>query len=348
MFSFVKRPMVVLGQMCRVTLAAIAISGLGACGGGGGEAGGGSGPVVISNKVFVADSANSAIASSANTNPTPGTMVLNRVIAGANTGLTGNVFGLAIDAVTDRLYVANGTSILVFNNAGTASGNTAPARTITRAGTSFGNVSSLFLDIVHDVLYVGDDSNGVWIIHNASSANGAITPNRSITGNFTGNFGGMFQVHGLFVDTTRDLLYVSLTTFSSPTNVVMVFNNASTANGNSVTPVRTIDSYPSINAGAIYLDAANDRLYMADTSSNTVRVIDGASTANGTVASDRTIYIGASPANLTLDMANNRLYVLNPSRVYIVNGASTANGSVAMTAVLAPSGSILSAIAVKP
>jgi hypothetical protein len=45
---------------------------------------------------------------------------------------------------------------------------------------------------------------------------------------------------------------------------------------------------------------------------------------------------------------NDRLYALNPSAVYVVNGASTANGSVLMTAALAPNGSSLTAIAVRP
>lgn len=346
MFGSLDRSGAVFGSVRGVILAVLIAVGIAACGGGGG---GGDSPGTslggTSSKVFVADSANRSIASVVDANPSAGTMLIDRIITGSSTGISNNVGALAIDAANDRLYVANGTSILVFNNAGTARGNAAPVRTLSSA--QFGNVSSLFLDTANNVLYVGDDLNGVWVINNASSANGSITPDRSITGNFTAGFGGTFQIHGIFVDTTRDMLYVSLSRIAG-TNGVLVFNGASTANGSNLVPARSIISDPSVTPGGIFVDVGGDRLYLADTSGFTVHVIDGASAVDGAVAPSRTINIGSSPASIAIDPVNDRLYALNPDVVYIVNGASTADGSVSMTAVFAPSGSILTAIAVRP
>lgn len=346
MFGALDRSRGVFGSMRRVILAVLTVFGITACGGGGG---GSDSPSTslggASSKVFVADSANRSIASVADANPSAGTMRIDRIITGASTGISNNVGALAIDAANDRLYVANGASILVFNNAGSAHGNVAPVQTL--SSTRFGNVSSLFLDTANDVLYVGDDLNGVWVINNASSANGSITPNRSITGNFTAGFGGTFQIHSIFVDTTRDMLYVSLSRIAGP-NGVLVFNGASSANGSNLAPARSILCNPSVTPGGIFVDAGGDRLYLADTSGFTVQVIDGASAADGAVAPSRIINIGSSPASIAVDPVNDRLYVLNPGVVYIVNGASAADGSVPMTAALAPGGSILSAIAVRP
>ncbi|MBU1237416.1 MAG: hypothetical protein KJ634_14460 [Gammaproteobacteria bacterium] len=271
-------------------------------------------------------------------------MAIDRIIAGPMTHISNNVGNLLIDAGNDRLYVANGTSILVFNNAGTSEGNISPARTIT--SPQFGNISSLFLDATNNILYAGDDLNGIWIIDNANSVNGSITPTRSITGNFTATYGGSFSINSLYVDTVRDLLYVSVRIFATGGGTsILVFNNARTANGSGLTPARTI--HPSAYAGTIFLDAANDRLYLADPSAYTVRAFDSISTADGSVASNRTISMGISPAGLTVDIASNRLYVLNPSAVFIINNADIADGSVPMTAVLAPSNSILTAITVR-
>src|SRR6185503_18907936 len=100
---------------------------LAACGGGGGG-GGSSGPG--SSKVFAADEVNGGVGSSASANPTPGsTLSVDRIISGANTqlpvgpGCFGCMPGMALDSARDQLYVSTSNGILVFNNAGTASGN---------------------------------------------------------------------------------------------------------------------------------------------------------------------------------------------------------------------------------
>jgi hypothetical protein len=324
--------------------------GLAACGGGGGgstsSTSSGNPSLTPASKLFVADSGTFSIASTANANPSPGTLTVDRVIYGPQTGVANNAGHLTIDAANDRLYVANGTSILVFNGAGTASGNVAPTRTIT--STRFGNVSSLFLDTAHDVLYAGDDLNGVWVINNASGANGLISPDRTITGNFTGTGGGTFQIHGIVADTARDILYVSLTTFAQGgAQRILAFNGASTLNGSTLVPDRTI-SPAVVYAGRILFDQGHDRLYMSDVGAYCVYVFESISTTNGSSGPNRAVSFPAAIEDIAVDLTHDRLYALNPGALYIVNGLSTASGAVAATAIYAPTGSILNAVGVTP
>ena len=104
-----------------------------ACGGGGG----GDSPAPVQSKVFAADEVNGGVGSTENANPTPGsTIAITRIIAGSNTQIpqVGGCFGclpsLALDNARDQLYVSTNGNILVFNNAGTATGNIAPSRVI--------------------------------------------------------------------------------------------------------------------------------------------------------------------------------------------------------------------------
>jgi DNA-binding beta-propeller fold protein YncE len=65
----------------------------------------------------------------------------------------------------------------------------------------------------------------------ASTQNGAVVPNRTITGAAT----QLSSPQGVYIDSTNNLLYVA----NSGANSVLVFNNASTAFGN-IAPSRTI------------------------------------------------------------------------------------------------------------
>jgi hypothetical protein len=106
--------------------------------------------------------------------------------------------------------VGNGTSILVFYSASTADGDIFPSRSFSIGA---GNTGSLFLDKVNDRLYVDDDANGVKVFNGASTASGAPSPARTITG----DFGATFEIHGVAVDTTaRNILYVSNTNHTTP------------------------------------------------------------------------------------------------------------------------------------
>lgn len=334
-------------------LAFIFLFTLSSCGGGGGGGGSPSTPASSPSKFFVVDSANSAIASVANSNPAPGSMTVNRIIAGSNTGLMGAyMHGLAYDAMNNRLYVVNNGSILVFNNANTAAGNVAPARAI---GTGQ-QIYAMFLDTANDILYVAVYGNGavggdkILAYNNASTANGSLIPNRSVS--ITLN-SGTFQIRDISVDTSRNILYVAGfggTPTYSPR--VLAYENALTLNGTNITASRAIAFIPNVHLGGIALDQTNNRLYVA-CGDKTVKVIDNVSTTDGSISPTRTIYFGSSteyiyPDNVLIDTTNDRLYAIAANGVYILNGASTANGTVSSTFAIAPSGSSLRAATVTP
>jgi hypothetical protein len=318
--------------------------GLAACGGGGGGYGGNNNPSgAAPSKLFGADSPHMAIGSLANPNPSAGTIPLDRVIMGIYPGLSNNIGSLALDTGRNYLYVGNGTNMLVFHSASTANGDIFPDQSF---GIGGGNTGSLFIDMANDRLYVGDDVNGVKVFNGASMANGAPSPARTITG----NFGTTFAIHGVAVDTTaRNILYVSSTNNTTASDQISVFDSASTVAGSNA-PNRTITPNPVANVGGIFLDAANDRLYVAGgAGATTVMVFNGASTANGSTAPAKTL-IGfpSGIRNVVVDTVNDRLYAVGVSGLYIVNSVSTASGAVTATAILPASGGSLTAVAVAP
>ena len=111
------------------------VLGLAACGGGGGYgsgSGGGSASAAAPSKLFAADSPHMAIGSLVNPNPPAGPLAVDRAIGGQfNYPGFINIGSLALDTTNDRLYVGNGTSIRVFNNASQADGDIFPDRVIT-------------------------------------------------------------------------------------------------------------------------------------------------------------------------------------------------------------------------
>ncbi|MEK7796634.1 MAG: beta-propeller fold lactonase family protein, partial [Pseudomonadota bacterium] len=113
-------------------------------------------------------------------------------------------------------------SILVFNNASTASGEIVPNRTISGVLTTLNAPSGIFVDTANNRLYVANyTGNSILLFSNASAADGEIVPNRRISGALT----TLNNPSGIFVDTANNRLYVANYTGNS----ILVFNNASTA-----------------------------------------------------------------------------------------------------------------------
>ncbi|MCL4478065.1 MAG: hypothetical protein M1381_03045 [Deltaproteobacteria bacterium] len=191
-----------------------------------------------SDQLYVGESNNSILVfTSAST--MSGDVTPARVISGAATELNYPT-SLWLDSNSDQLYVASGysnTSILVFTQASTANGNVAPARSI--SSTDFyGLPCWIWLDSLSNQLYVtsGYVSAGVFVITDATIANGNVVPTRKITATqVLGGLGGPF-----WVDSTSDQLYITHQGIKEPGSI-LVFDNASTINGD-VTPSRVI--YP--------------------------------------------------------------------------------------------------------
>ena len=322
------------------------------CGGGGG--GGGGSPAPQPSKFFVADSGTSVIASVINSNPSAGTLAVDRVIQGASTGLVPTMGAFALDVQNNRLYVGNNVSIRVFNNASFADGNVAPGRTIGKQTGPAMNVASLFLDAASDRLYVGDSTNGAVLVFNSvSTLNNLVDPDRTIT--------GFNQIAGVQVDTGKDILYVTNCSPAcgapaSNTFTIRVFDGASS---NTLTgpasPNRTITpniSTQDMPAGDLFIDKANDRLYVAGGQNTLVMVFDTASAADGSTGPNKTltfpIVAGSNLKGVVLDTVNDHLYAFGSGVIFSLANVSSATGVASAVAALAPIGSSISAIAVSP
>ena len=157
----------------------------------------------------------------------------NRTIIGAATALS-SPSGIYVDTTNDQIYVANtgSNSILVFNNAGTVSGNVTPTRIIAGGLTTLSTPSDIFVDTTNDQIYVANTgSNSILVFNNAGTVSGNVTPARIIAGGLT----TLSTPNGIYVDIANDLLYIA----NSGANSILVFNGASTVSGN-VAPTNVI------------------------------------------------------------------------------------------------------------
>lgn len=283
--------------------------------------------------MFWLDSGNLAIESFSNAHPALGEPVpIARVVSGTSTRLAATAAAAVLDAAGNRLFVANGTEILVFDNASAANGNVAPSRIIRKLGGDFLNVASLSLDAPRNLLYVGDrNASGpvpsIYVIANASTATSvnavSITDNSASDRRF------------VYIDATNnhDVLYVA------DTCQISVFDNASTLASGTHAPNRQFASCSVLDSGdhPLWLDATHDDLYVLNPSNAdpAVKVFHGASTAPGPATPARTIHAFSLPGlrNLLFDSNHDRLYVAASLGVFIFDAASTLNGTVSDGAV---------------
>jgi hypothetical protein len=240
-------------------------------------------------------------------------------------------------AATGKLYVIDSTTsaLLRFDNAFTASGSPTPAATIAGANTTLVSPNYIALDSAADRLYVADTNNlSVVIFDKISTQNGTLnlTPTRVIAGSNT----TLVSPGDLFFDRVRNELYV----LDDPN--ILVFNAASLATGGNVAPTRTLNTAFAAGAGAIFVDVANDRLFVADLD-GAIAIYDNASTLpTGAITPTRSITGSntqlANPAGIQLDGLG-RLVVSNvgtvsvaPSITIYPSSAITAGGNVAPAA----------------
>lgn len=224
-----------------------------------------------------------------------------------------------------QLYVSTNSSILRFNNALNATGNVAPAATITGSATTLSGPEHILVDPTNNRLYIANHgASSILIYENVSTVNGNVAPSRTISGSST----LLAAPHDLALDRTNDLLYVADGT------QILVFQSASTINGN-VPPVHNISM--SFAVGGIFLDEPNNRLYVANSSGNVIQRLEGANAQNGLAVIAASITGAATslafPQGLALD-STGRLIVSNTSgkSITVYAGAASAIGNVAPAA----------------
>lgn len=227
-----------------------------------------------------------------------------------------------------QLYVSTNSAILRFNNALAATGNVTPVGTITGAAATLSNPQHLVVDPSANRLFVANQGgSSVLVFESASTTTGNVTPTRTISGPAT----LLSAPHDLALDPTNNALYVADGT------QILVFSSASTTNGN-VPPVHNISV--GVAVGAILLDVANNRLYVASGSGNLIDRLEGASLQDGNAVVAASISGAntglAQPEGLALDNTG-RLIVSNASgpSITIYANAATANGNITPTATIA-------------
>ncbi|MFN7974940.1 MAG: hypothetical protein U0166_21745 [Acidobacteriota bacterium] len=250
-----------------------------------------------------------------------GPQTLSRHIFGPNT-LLDQPHGIWIDRSRNMMYVANtfGGNILVWNNANTVNGNTAPSRVIGMG--QLGAPVHVYVDPAADRLFAvtmpfGGGKASVVIYNNASTLTGQPTPSVRITGPLCRlEAGNNKTTHNVWYSKQRKLLFVA-----HHTNEVLIYDLAS-VNLNPPAPV-DIDLAPRVlkineqdgvddygwSAYGLYYLQGPDRLYVSagytpngtptqsgppqpGSPKNAVKVYDGISdpSKSGVVPPTRIIY----------------------------------------------------------
>lgn len=247
-----------------------------------------------------------------------GCVISPRRILGGGGGGNGNGTG--------QLYVSNesSNSIVRFSGATQATGNIAPAATISGSSTQLSQPQYIFVDTTTNRMYVANlGAADILVFDSLSTLNGNLAPTRVISST------SLISPIDVALDSINNFLYVA--DKSTDSGAIVVFASASSANG-STTASRVIQ--PGFIPGAIFLDSGNNRLFITDPINNAVDVYDSASTLNGVVAASRTISGSntqlSQPFGLRID-GSGRLIVGNsssPPSISIYANAASAFGNI--------------------
>lgn len=237
-------------------------------------------------------------------------------------------------ATGSRIFVGDSGNgaIASGSNLSPSSGTFVVERTIAGTNTQLStNLFDFALDAANDRLYVAD-LRSILVFNSASTLSGNVAPSRTVSA-LPGPFGSFNG--GIFLDTTRNILYAG-TNFIGSTQNVQVFDNASTASA--ATASRTM-TFTIRSISDIAVDTARNILYVYGTDAfgfAEILAFDNASTLTGAVAPNRAITFpdsgGTGPVGLFVDATNNRLYVpRNDGTIAVFDTASAASGSVTGT-----------------
>jgi hypothetical protein len=223
----------------------------------------------------------------------------------------------------DEVFVANfsANSITVYPR--TATGDTAPTRTLTGAATGLNGPIGLVVDMANGELVVTNSGNNSVTVY-PRTASGNTAPTRQLIGPAT----GLDQPFGVAVDVAHGELFVA--------NAASITVYSRTASGNSA-PIRTLaGAATGLNGPAgIVADAANNELLVANEGNDSITVDNR--TARGNTAPTRTLSGAATGLNtpfaVVVDPVHDELVVANFDSVTAFG--RTASGDTAPTRTLA-------------
>ena len=296
-------------------LAVLLIS-LSACGGGGDEAGdspGNDGTKVL----FVPDKAHAVVGALSTLSPAVGSVKIDTFAFSAFSG-----DNLQYDPVRDELYgatlAAGQVSISVYGSASRGSAGAALVRSF-KLPADVLRANWLTLDRATGTLYIAatrQADSTLLAYKNAATLTGTPTPDRNQA------FSALSQPA---FDFTRGIIYAGTARLTLATG-------------------QQIATLPSLPAGgtSIAIDSQRDVLYLANSLDNTLRVITQASTANATIVAALPL---ANIQYVTVDPANNRLYVSVLATTFVFENASTISGNAANATTITSAGSTLGGVA---
>ncbi|TLY51289.1 MAG: hypothetical protein E6K53_07880 [Gammaproteobacteria bacterium] len=200
----------------------------------------------------------------------------------------------------NELFVSNQNagSITVYGR--TASGDTAPTRTLSTSG--LGISGGMFVDTVNsELVELNKNTNTVYVFGETASGNTAAT--RTLVGAST----GIMTPTSVVVDTVNNELLVA----NNGNNSVTVY--ARTASGNTA-PTRTLSGASTglSSLAGIAVDTVNNELFSAN---NNLSITVYGRTASGNTAPTRTLNVAASTGpshalgGVFVDTVNNELFV---------------------------------------
>lgn len=234
-----------------------------------------------------------------------------------------------------KLYVATASAILRFGGALQARGDARPEAIFSGNQTQLSAPQRLFVDVNRNRLLVANQGSGsILVFLSASTRSGNPSPDVVLS-----SPGNLFAPVDLTIDPTAgiDSLYVA------DGRNILVFTGQSTLSGSvTPTPSRTINfGFP---IAAIFLDVANDRLFVADSVDNavvilpTAHLVTGLTTGlTGTISGPNTLL--QHPNGLALD-SSGRLMVSNLAGPTITIYSSSGFPTIGTTTNLAPVASL--------
>jgi len=157
------------------------------------------------NRLYVADGVNNAVDRLDGASAQDVIGIVGGSIAGPLT-LLSNPTGMTLDA-NGRLFVSNSSaplSITIYTGASVATGNIAPAASLSGASTGFAGPGPMAFNktVTTGEVFIADSlSAGILIYTNTDSANGNLAPSRTIKGAATGLVAN--GIKGIALDTSR-------------------------------------------------------------------------------------------------------------------------------------------------
>jgi YVTN family beta-propeller protein len=251
--------------------------------------------------------------------------------ATAAVGAGTSPFSVAVNPVTNKIYVANSGS----DNVTVIDGATNATITVA-AGT---NPVSVAVNPVTNKIYVANEGSGnVTVIDGATNATTTVAAGTNPVSVAVNPVTNKIYVanQGSANVTVIDGATNTTTTVAAGTNprsvaVNPVTNKIYVANGGSDN-VTVIDgatnATTTVRAGSspvsVAVNPVTNKIYVANSNSNNVTVIDGATNATTTVAA------GTNPVSVAVNPVTNKIYVANSvNNVTVIDGATNATTTVA-------------------